>query len=147
MVDDCPLHCWQMGHSITTWTEFWHFLDSPPSLRGQSLYPERGQKQSFFDPLPPLILASYASVPFSIFAKSWGAINLVTKLKFHKCKNFTAVIVVCTQGCLLSCVFLTVCQESWSKNRFRVFFTYLIKGLDNKRLPGNIIRRPSQALS
>ena len=116
-------------------------------LHEQLLYPERGQKQSFFDPLPPLILASYASVPFSIFAKSWGAINLVTKLKFHKCKNFTAVIVVCTQGCLLSCVFLTVCQESWSKNRFRVFFTYLIKGLDNKRLPGNIIRRPSQALS
>ena len=25
----------------------------PPPLRGQFLYPERGQKQTFFDPLPP----------------------------------------------------------------------------------------------
>ena len=25
----------------------------PPPLRGQFLYPERGQKQRFFDPLPP----------------------------------------------------------------------------------------------
>ena len=64
--------------------------------------------------------------------RSVRPIHLVVELKSHKCKNFTAVIVVCTQGCLLSCVFLTVCQESWSKNRFRVFFTYLIKGLDIK---------------
>ena len=30
----------------------------PPPLRGQFLYPERGQKQTFFDPLPPLILST-----------------------------------------------------------------------------------------
>ena len=36
------------GHSTTTWTEF--FFD--PSLCGQFLYPKRGQKQTFFDPLP-----------------------------------------------------------------------------------------------
>ena len=29
------------------------FLTPPPSLRGQFLYPERGQKTTFFDPLPP----------------------------------------------------------------------------------------------
>ena len=40
------------GHSTTTWTEFCHFLPPPP-LRGQFLYLERGQKQTFFDPLPP----------------------------------------------------------------------------------------------
>ena len=34
------------GHSTTTWTEFCHFL------RGQFLDHERGQKQTFFDPLP-----------------------------------------------------------------------------------------------
>ena len=28
------------------------FSDPPPSLRGRFLYPERGQKQTFFDPLP-----------------------------------------------------------------------------------------------
>ena len=39
------------GHSTTTWTEFCHFLTPP--LRGQFLYPELGQKQTFFDPLPP----------------------------------------------------------------------------------------------
>ena len=38
------------GHSTTKWTEFCHFLIPP--LRGQFLYPERGEKQTFFDPLP-----------------------------------------------------------------------------------------------
>ena len=33
------------------------FFDPPP-LRGQFLYPERGQRQNFFDPLPPLILST-----------------------------------------------------------------------------------------
>jgi hypothetical protein len=40
------------GHSTTTWTEFCHFWPPPPSLSVQFLYPERGQKQTFFDPLP-----------------------------------------------------------------------------------------------
>ena len=40
------------GHSTTTWTEFCHFL-TPSPFREQFLYPERGQKQTFFDPLPP----------------------------------------------------------------------------------------------
>ena len=38
------------GHSTTTWTEYCHFFPPPP-LRGQFLYPERGQKQAFFTPL------------------------------------------------------------------------------------------------
>ena len=67
------------GHSTTTWTKFWPILTPPPSsgqawtfyippspfprgqkvdkspppLRGQFLYLERGQKQTFLDPLPP----------------------------------------------------------------------------------------------
>ena len=40
-------------NSTTTWTEFCYFLPHPPPLRGQFLYPEHGQKQTFFDPLPP----------------------------------------------------------------------------------------------
>ena len=33
-------------------------LTPPPPLRGQFLYPKHGQKQTFFDPLPPhLVLA------------------------------------------------------------------------------------------
>ena len=34
------------------WAEFCQFL-TPPPLRGQFLYPEREQKQIFFDPFPP----------------------------------------------------------------------------------------------
>ena len=30
-----------------------NFAIFDPLLRGQVLYPERGQKQTFFDPLPP----------------------------------------------------------------------------------------------
>ena len=37
------------GHSTTTWTEFCHYL-TPIPLCGQFLYPECGQKQTFFDP-------------------------------------------------------------------------------------------------
>ena len=37
-------------HSTTTWTEFFNFL-TPTPLRGQFLYPERGQKQTILDPL------------------------------------------------------------------------------------------------
>ena len=36
--------------------EYWAFnnyVDRILPLRGQVLYPERGQKQTFFDPLPP----------------------------------------------------------------------------------------------
>ena len=29
------------------------FFDTPTPLRGQFLYPEHGQKWTFFDPLPP----------------------------------------------------------------------------------------------
>ena len=39
-------------HWTTTWTEFCHFW---PPLRGQFLYPERGQKQTFLTP-PPTVL-------------------------------------------------------------------------------------------
>ena len=42
---------WVRGHSTTTWTEFCHFWPPLP-LSGQFLYPERGQKQPFFDSLP-----------------------------------------------------------------------------------------------
>ena len=43
------------GHPAITWTEIF-FDPPPPLLRGQFLYPERGQKQTFFDPL--LILST-----------------------------------------------------------------------------------------
>ena len=39
---------------LGTWTEFCHFLT--PSLRGNCLYPERGQKQTFFDPLVHVVI-------------------------------------------------------------------------------------------
>ena len=46
-------------HSTTTWTEFCHFL-TPRPLRGQFLYPERGQEQTLFDPfLPSSYLRSF----------------------------------------------------------------------------------------
>ena len=52
------------GHSSTTWTELCHFL-TPPLLRGQFLYPERGQKQIFLTPSPPSsCLRSYRMTPY-----------------------------------------------------------------------------------
>ena len=48
----CYLFTLIRGHSTTMWTEFCHFLTP---LRGQFLYPERGQKQTFFDPPPHLV--------------------------------------------------------------------------------------------
>ena len=44
------------GYSTTTWTEFCNFFTPLPPLRGRFLYPERGQKQTFFTALPPPIL-------------------------------------------------------------------------------------------
>ena len=52
------------GHSTTTWTEFCRFL-TPPPLRGQFLYPRRGQKQTFFDPLPPHLVHVVNEWPLS----------------------------------------------------------------------------------
>ena len=43
------------GYSITMWTEFCHFLTPPPSLLGQFLYPEHGQKRYFWSPPPHLV--------------------------------------------------------------------------------------------
>ena len=54
VVSDIWDQCDTRRHSTTTWTEFCHFLTPPHPLRGQFLYPERGQKQTFFDPLLPL---------------------------------------------------------------------------------------------
>ena len=54
------------GHSTTTWTEFCHFLTPPPAWT--FFYPERGQKQSFFDSLPPSSCPrSYWMPPYSFF--------------------------------------------------------------------------------
>ena len=52
------------GHSTTTWTDFCNFL-TPYPLRGQFLYPERGQKQAFFDPLPPHLFHVVIEWPLS----------------------------------------------------------------------------------
>ena len=53
------------GHSTTTCTEFCHFLTPP--LLGQSLYPERGQKQIFFDPLPHHVVHVVIECPLIMF--------------------------------------------------------------------------------
>ena len=43
------------AHKTSTLTSIQHTVP----LRGQFLYPERGQKQTFFDPLPnPLIFST-----------------------------------------------------------------------------------------
>jgi hypothetical protein len=48
------IYFWYRGQSTTTWTECFYFFDPTPlPLHGQFLYPERGHKLSFFDPLPP----------------------------------------------------------------------------------------------
>ena len=49
------------GHSTTTWP----FFDPPPS--GQFFYPERGQKQTFLDPLPPHLVHVVIECPKLFF--------------------------------------------------------------------------------
>ena len=49
------------GLSTTTWTEFCHFLTPSPPLRGQFLYPERGQKQTFYD----LMVSTYIVIEWT----------------------------------------------------------------------------------
>jgi hypothetical protein len=39
------------------------FFDVPHPLRGQFLYPERGQKQTFLDPLPPHLVRVVIECP------------------------------------------------------------------------------------
>ena len=41
------------------------FFDPPPPLHGQFLYSERGQKQTFFDPLPPHLVPVVIECPLS----------------------------------------------------------------------------------
>ena len=54
-------HQLSKNHLLFAWDKgpFSNYVDTillffDPPLRGQFLYPERGQKQTFFDPLPPL---------------------------------------------------------------------------------------------
>ena len=54
------------GHSTTTWTEICHFF-TPPPLRGQFLYPERGQKQTFLTPSPPHLVHVVIEWPLPFF--------------------------------------------------------------------------------
>ena len=70
------------GHSTTTWTEFCHFL-TPPPLRGQFLYPERGQKQIFFDPISPLILSTQL-LNGPLFVMYFSSVNCIVYLSVYK---------------------------------------------------------------
>ena len=59
------------------------FFD-PPLLRGQFLYPERGQKQTFFDPLPPRIVHLVIEWPLmKIQAESAPSDSIVQKFRFR----------------------------------------------------------------
>ena len=77
------------GHSTTTWTEFCHFW--PPHLCGQFLYPERGQKQTFFDPLPPHLVHVVIKWPLSmilpILPMTWSTNPLHTFFRNQKTCN------------------------------------------------------------
>ena len=65
-----------------SWGSFNNYVDrilpffDPPPLRGQFLYPERGQKQTFFDPLPSSCPRSYWMAPMGKLAN------------FRKCEVF-----------------------------------------------------------
>ena len=69
IVGSASQHIEVRGHSTTTWTELCHFM--PPPWRGQFLYSEREQKQTFFDPHLPF--------PSSCPRSYWMAPKLVSK--------------------------------------------------------------------
>ena len=117
------------GHSTTTWTEFCHFLT--PSLRGQFLYLQRGQKQTFFElclfwyfansqilgislylvPLPPYIIPFAATTLLGHLACGLEVANFksgVSSFCFHvscsPCWDFPVIwIEVNTERQLLCC--------------------------------------------
>ena len=64
------------GHTATTWTEICPFLT--PFLRRQFLYPERGQKQTFFDPFPPHLVHVVIECPLAdqFFTRTAGPVSL-----------------------------------------------------------------------
>ena len=49
-----------------------------PALRGQFLYPERGQKQTFFEPLPPYLVHVVIEWPLNDFFLSFDSIQPIT---------------------------------------------------------------------
>ena len=49
----------------------------PLPLRGQFLYPERGQKQTFFDPLPPQLVHVVIECPLRIQIQKDGKVLLL----------------------------------------------------------------------
>ena len=64
------------GHSTTTWTKFCHFF-TLPTLCGQFIYPEHGQKHTFFDPLPPHhVVASYSMLLKWLWMDTYLCINI-----------------------------------------------------------------------
>ena len=51
-----------------------------PQMRGQVLYPERGQKRTFFDPLPPSSCpSSYWMTPYF----NWPGLNIDIEKRFE----------------------------------------------------------------
>ena len=87
---ECSSRFENRGHSTTTWTEFCHF--DPPPLRGLFLYPERGKKQTFFDPLPPNIVQVVIECPHTNTERQMSnvreiAINRCVRT-FHKTAKF-----------------------------------------------------------
>ena len=56
------------------------FFAPPPPLRGQFLYPERGQKLTFFDPLPPQLVHVVIDAPYGRSVSQNLALGVFHKL-------------------------------------------------------------------
>ena len=61
------------------------FFDLPPFLDGQFLYPERGQKQTFFDPLPP----SYCPRRYWMVPKRKNMSYMPIRVKHKNCPKMS----------------------------------------------------------
>ena len=92
----------------------------PPSLRGQFLYPERGQKQTFFDPLPP------SSCPRSYWMPPYEQCYRVSKLKlrwrFELCISKIRLLIRPIWQ-----FFLALCSSALKKPMFQFYFVFILE--------------------
>ena len=95
------------------------FFDPPP-LRGQFLYPERGQKQTFFDPLPP------SSCPRSYWMPPYEQCYRVSKLKlrwrFELCISKIRLLIRPIWQ-----FFLALCSSALKKPMFQFYFVFILE--------------------
>ena len=85
------------------------FSAPPPSRRGQFLYPEREQKQTFFDPLPPHLVHVVIE---------WPLRTIPEKQSYFRSRNVFLYFCFCELTLLLTVISNSVSQATFNFSFF-----------------------------